>query len=66
MVGHPVELHEPPHDVDPEALDAVNVAFAGDELVLAVPHAVVLLIPDADQSVVPAPAVGVDDGPQGD
>ena len=64
--GHAVELLEPPLGVAPEALDAVDVTLAVGELVRAMMDSEVLRVADIHESVVTAPAVGVDDGIGGD
>ena len=62
----PVELLEAPLGEAPEALNAVDVMRAGDELVLTVMDSKMLRIPNVNQAVIAAPAVRVDDGVERD
>ena len=50
----------------PEALDAVDMGSASDELILPVINAQVSSIADVNQAVVTPPAIGIDDAIQGD
>ena len=56
-----VELREPPLREAPEVLDAVDVALAARELVLAVEHAVVLVSVE-HETVIRLPAVRANRG----
>ncbi len=64
--GDAVELMQPGFGIAPEALNAVDVTVATHELILPVVNSVVLGIADINESVVPAPAVRVDDYLRGD
>jgi len=50
----------------PEALDAVDMGFASNELILSMIDSQVLAIADVNQAVVTPPAIGIDDAIQGD
>ena len=50
----------------PEALDAVDMGFTSNELILPVIDAQVLAVADVNQAIVAPPAIGIDDAVQGD
>lgn len=52
MFGYAVELSEPTFGVDPDTLNAVDVAASADQLAPAVLNAQVVLAADVDQAVV--------------
>jgi len=60
-LGDAVEAGQAGLGVGPEALDAVDVAAVGGELVLAVVDPQVFGVAQIDQAVVAPPVVGVDD-----
>ena len=60
-----IELLQAPFSIAPEALDAVNVMRSADELITTMIDAKMLRVANINQSVIPAPAVGMDDGVQG-
>ena len=49
----------------PEALDAVDMGFTSNELVLPVIDTQVLAVADINQAIVAPPAIGIDDAVQG-
>ena len=50
----------------PEALDAIDMGFTSNELILPVIDTQVLAIADVNQAIVASPAIGIDDAVQGD
>src|SRR5271157_77841 len=64
--GNAIELRQTTFGEAPETLDAVDVVLAHGKLMSFVIHAEMFLIAHVDQSVVAAPAVGVNDGFQAD
>lgn len=50
----------------PEALDAVDMGFTSNELILPVIDAQVLAVADVNQAIVAPPAIGINDAVQGD
>ena len=50
----------------PEALDAIDMGFTSNELILPVIDTQVLAVADVNQAIVATPAIGVDDAVQGD
>jgi hypothetical protein len=61
MPGHAVELRQPPFGKAPETLDAVHVTLAAGEFTLIVIDPQMPGISDIDQTVIAAPAIGMDD-----
>ena len=62
VFGHAFNLLEADFGEAPEGLDAVDVRGALDELILAVAHTKMAVESNVYQPVIPAPAVGVDQG----
>ena len=64
--AHSPEFRKPGLGKSPETLNPVDVGLAVYKFVPAMIHTEMLLIPQVDQTIVPAPAIGVDDGLQVD
>jgi hypothetical protein len=60
MPGYSIELNQPPLDIAPEALDAIDMDRAPGKFVVAVTDPKVLVKADIDQTVTAAPAIRVD------
>ena len=60
--GHAIEFGHAPFRVAPKRFDAVDMLLPIRKFILAVVHAKVFVETDVDQSVIAAPAIGVDDG----
>lgn len=56
----PVELLQSALGITPEALNAIDVMRARDELIVTVIDSIMLTVSDIHQHVVAAPTVGVD------
>ena len=61
VFGNALELGEPDFCQSPKAFDAVHMGWAIDELVPGMIYPI-MTIAYIDQSVIAAPAIGVDDG----